>query len=90
VLNEDYKEMLQILLGSEVGFLLVGAYAMGAHGYPRATGDLDIWVESSPQNSGRIYKSLSQFGVSLSDVTKATGREKDKLDAKYLRQRHDA
>ncbi|MFX0210804.1 MAG: hypothetical protein ACFFDT_32795 [Candidatus Hodarchaeota archaeon] len=46
MLNEDYKEMLQSLSDKKVTFLVVGAYAMGAHGYPRATGDLDIWVVS--------------------------------------------
>ena len=47
MLNEDYRDMLQILLGNEVRFLVVGAYAMGAYGYPRATGDFDIWVDTS-------------------------------------------
>ena len=72
MLNEDYKEMLQILLNNEVKFLVVGAYAMGAYGYPRATGDFDIWIEASPDNSRKIYKALSEFGASLSDITKDT------------------
>ncbi len=45
MLNEDYKEMLQILLEENVKFIVVGAYALGAHGFPRATGDFDIWIE---------------------------------------------
>jgi len=53
-----YKEMLQILLNNEAKFLIVGAYAMGAYGYPRATEDFDIWIEASAENSKRIYKSL--------------------------------
>ena len=72
MLNEDYKEMLQILLNNKVKFLIVGAYAMGIHGYPRATGDLDIWVEASTENSENIYQSLSEFGAPLSEVTKST------------------
>ncbi len=76
MLNEDYKEMLQILLNNEVKFLVVGAYAMGAYGYPRATGDFDIWAEASPDNSRKIYKSLSEFGASLSDITKDTFTKK--------------
>ena len=47
MLNEDYKEMLQSLLDNEVEFLIVGAYAMAVYGYPRATGDLDLWVFTS-------------------------------------------
>ncbi|OGW76017.1 MAG: hypothetical protein A2Z72_02005 [Omnitrophica bacterium RBG_13_46_9] len=76
MLNEDYKEMLQNLLDNKVKFLIVGAYAMGAYGYPRATGDLDIWVEASTENSKRIYKSLTIFGTPLSDITKNTFSEK--------------
>jgi hypothetical protein len=76
MLNEDYKEMLQILLKNEVKFLIVGAYAMGAHGYPRATGDFDIWVEASAENSKKLYKSLSEFGAPLSDIREETFVEK--------------
>jgi len=50
--------MLQILLNNEVKFLIVGAYAMGAYGYPRATGDFDIWVEASVENSKNIQISF--------------------------------
>jgi len=76
MLNEDYKEMLQILLKNKVKFLIVGAYAMGAHGYPRATGHLDIWVEASSANSPKIYRLLSEFGAPLSEVTCDTFAEK--------------
>ena len=76
MLNEDYKEMLQLLLKNKVKFLVVGAYAMGAYGYPRATGDIDIWVEPSTENSEKIYLSLSQFGAPVSDIKKTTFCEK--------------
>ncbi len=52
MLNEDYKEMLQLLLEEQVDFIIVGAYALGAHGYPRATGDIDIWVK--PNNTKQV------------------------------------
>jgi len=76
MLNEDYKEMLQILLSNEVKFLIVGAYALGAYGYPRATGDVDIWVDATIENSKRIYRSLSEFSVPISDITENTFAEK--------------
>ena len=44
MLNKDYKDMLLALSDEKVRFLLVGAYALAAHGYPRATMDIDIWV----------------------------------------------
>ena len=72
MLNSDYKDMLQALLDNGVEFLLVGAYAMGAHGYPRATGDIDIWVGPSPDNSKRVYSALLQFGAPLREVDEAT------------------
>jgi hypothetical protein len=75
MLNEDYKEMLQGLLNNKVKFLIVGAYAMGAYGYPRATGDLDIWVETSSENSEKVYKSLVEFGAPLSEITLKTFTE---------------
>lgn len=77
MLNEDYKEMLQILLDNKVKFLVVGAYAMGAYGYPRSTGDLDIWVEASSFNSQKIYTSISAFGAPLFNITKETFAQKE-------------
>ncbi|MGZ3558870.1 MAG: hypothetical protein ACXWMJ_09655 [Syntrophales bacterium] len=75
MLNEDYREMLQILLGNDVHFLVVGAYAMGAYGYPRATGDFDIWVDTSPENSKKVYSSLATFGAPLTDISDQTFKE---------------
>jgi hypothetical protein len=54
MLNEDYKDMLHALSGETVRFLLVGAYALAAHGYPRSTMDIDIWVMPSPQNADQL------------------------------------
>lgn len=68
MLNEDYKEMLQLLLGEQVDFIIVGAYALGAHGYPRATGDIDIWVKPNNLNSKKLYKALARFGAPLDQI----------------------
>jgi len=68
MLNEDYKEMLQILLEENVKFIVVGAYALGAHGFPRATGDIDIWIEPTAVNAKKVIRSLARFRVPLSDV----------------------
>ncbi len=69
MLNKDYKEMLQLLLEEQVDFILVGAYALGAHGYPRATGDIDIWVKTDEINSINIYKALERFGAPVDQIT---------------------
>jgi len=72
MLNSDYKDMLQVLLDNGVKFLLVGAYAMGVHGYPRATGDIDIWVEPSAENSALVYSSMAAFGAPLHGIDETT------------------
>jgi hypothetical protein len=60
--------MLQILLEEQVDFIIVGAYALGAHGYPRATGDIDIWVKPNEANSRKLYKALMRFGAPLEQI----------------------
>ena len=68
MLNSDYKEMLSILSEEKVKFLIVGAFALGSYGYPRATGDIDIWVEASSVNAKKIIKSLVRFGAPMADI----------------------
>jgi Nucleotidyl transferase of unknown function (DUF2204) len=69
MLNQDYKEMLSILLENEVDFLLVGAYAMAAHGYPRATADIDIFVRADSTNLPKLYKAITEFGAPVNDIS---------------------
>lgn len=71
MLNEDYKDMLQALSDEKVKFLLVGAYALAAHGYLRATMDIDIWVMPSPQNADAVLRALHRFGAPLHNLTNA-------------------
>jgi len=70
MLNEDYRDMLHALSDEKVEFLLVGAYALAAHGYPRATMDIDIWVMPSPQNAEAVLKALGRFGAPLLNLAK--------------------
>lgn len=69
MLNEDYKEMLQCLSAENVRFLLVGAYAVAAHGYPRATKDIDIFVQPAAANASSLMRALARFGAPLSNVS---------------------
>ena len=71
MLNEDYRDMLQSFADEKVRFLLVGAYALAAHGYPRATMDIDIWVKPSPENADAVLRALGRFGAPLHDLTRA-------------------
>ena len=70
MLNEDYREILQALSDENVKFILVGAYAIAAHGYPRATMDIDIWVKPSPDNAEAVLRALRSFGAPLHNLTK--------------------
>jgi hypothetical protein len=70
MLNEDYRDMLHALSDEKAKFLLVGAYALAAHGYPRATMDIDIWVMPSPQNADAVLRALRRFGAPLHNLTK--------------------
>jgi len=76
MLNRDYKDMLQILQKHEVDYILVGAYALAAHGYPRSTLDMDIWVNPTKTNSSKLYKALSEFGAPLNEITENTFEQK--------------
>ncbi len=69
MLNSDYKEILRLLKESEVEFLLVGAYALAIHGYPRSTGDIDIWILSTPENSNKVFDVINKFGAPLFDLS---------------------
>lgn len=68
-MNQHFAEMLSALSAEDVDFLVVGAYALAAHGYVRATGDLDIWVRCSPANAERVMRSITRFGAPLQGLT---------------------
>jgi hypothetical protein len=68
MLNPDFKEMLSCLKDEAVDFIVVGAYALAAHGFPRATGDIDFWVRKSLDNAHRIMRALARFGAPLAKL----------------------
>lgn len=61
--NEDFTDLLEIFLEADVEFLVVGAHAMAAHGLPRATGDLDVFVRPDDQNAPRVLEALLRYGA---------------------------
>ena len=71
MLNPDYRDMLSILNDEGVEYLVVGAHALAAHGYPRATADIDLWVRCSEENAKRVWQALCRFGAPLQDLTLA-------------------
>jgi hypothetical protein len=69
-MNRDFVEMLGALSDQQAEFLVVGAYALAAHGVPRSTGDIDIWVRPTPENARRVWAALEGFGAPLFDLTR--------------------
>jgi predicted nucleotidyltransferase len=64
-LPSDFKEFLRLLSEKNVKYMIVGGYAVGYHGYPRSTGDMDVWVESAQENAERIVTTLKEFGFGI-------------------------
>ena len=70
-LNKDLREFLELLNSNEVEYLVVGAFAVAFHGFPRYTGDLDLLVRPTGENADRVLRTLSQFGFGKAGI-KAT------------------
>lgn len=68
-LPPDFKEFLGLMNSKTVDYLLVGGYAVGYHGYPRATGDMDIWIASNPLNAEKVVEVLREFGFNLPELS---------------------
>ena len=64
----DFKEFLSLLNANRVECLLIGGYAVGYHGYPRATNDIDIWVALNPSNAQRMVTVLREFGFDAPEL----------------------
>ncbi len=69
MLNQDFKEFVELLNKNEVEYLIVGGYAVGIHGYPRYTGDLDIWINATRQNARKMVAVLAEFGFDSFGLT---------------------
>lgn len=69
MLNRDFKEFVELLNSTGVEYLIVGGYALAAHGHPRYTGDLDIWVRASAPNVERLLAALTRFGFGSLGLT---------------------
>lgn len=67
-LPTDFKEFLKLLAEHDVRYLIVGGYAVGYHGYPRATGDMDVWVDATLANAERLVMALREFGFDVPEL----------------------
>lgn len=68
MLNRDFTDILSAFFEESVEFLVVGGYAMAFHGFVRATGDINLWIRCSEENSQRAWRALQKFGAPLFDL----------------------
>lgn len=69
MLNSDFRDILSAFCEEKVEFMLVGAYAVAAHGLPRATGDIDLWIKCRADNAQRVWRAVERFGAPIADLT---------------------
>ena len=78
-LHPDFKDFLRLLNSHNAKYLLVGGYAVGYHGYPRATADMDIWIEISESNSKRVASAFRDFGLPNEAISESLFLETNKV-----------
>lgn len=69
IFNQDFRDFIQQLNETEVKYILVGGYSVILHGYSRNTGDMDIWVEATPENYRKLKLAFLLFGMPVFDMT---------------------
>jgi hypothetical protein len=67
--NSDFEDLLAAFNAAGAEYLVVGAHALAAHGHPRASKDLDVWVHATADNAERVYRALASFGAPLDDLS---------------------
>ena len=69
-LARDFSEFIDLLNKHELDYLVVGGYALGFHGRPRYTGDLDIWIDISERNAAKMVQVIDDFGFATLGLEK--------------------
>lgn len=67
-MNDDWFELLVAMLDERARFMVVGAHAVAVHGVPRATQDIDLWIDPSQENAERVWRALAAFGAPLAEL----------------------
>ncbi len=78
-LPTEFKEFLRSFIDHDVEYLLIRGYAVGYHGYPRATADIDVWVACKESNADRIVEALKTFGFDVPELTPALFLEEHRI-----------
>ncbi|MDR4497525.1 MAG: hypothetical protein MRK02_06330 [Candidatus Scalindua sp.] len=75
----DFREFLQLLNSKNIEYLVVGGYAVGYYGYPRATGDMDVWIAINEKNASKMVDALKEFGFALPELNKHLFLKEEKV-----------
>ena len=67
-MNPDFRDILSAFSAEGVEYLVVGAYALAAHGHPRATGDIELWINAQLDHADRVWRALVRFGAPVDDL----------------------
>ena len=79
LLPDDFRDFLKLCNQKRVKYLLIGGYAVGYYGYPRATGDMDIWIERSAENAAKMVAVLIAFGFDVPELSADLFLEEGKI-----------
>ena len=66
---KDFKEFLKLLTSKEIEYLVIGGYAVGFYGYPRSTGDMDIWIAANEKNA--LNQKIKELEQTILKIEKA-------------------
>ena len=64
-LSSTFQQVLESFQFEKVRYLVIGGYTVIAHGYPSITKNIDLWVECSEGNAGRVRDALASLSVEL-------------------------
>lgn len=78
--NPDFIEFINCFNDNEVEYILIGAYSVILHGYPRTTGDLDLWVKREESNYKRISEAFKCFQMPKFEMTLENFLNVEKFD----------
>ncbi len=78
-LPKDFKDFLRLLNANGVDYLLIGGYAVIYYGYPRTTGDMDIWFAQTASNVQKLVAALRGFGFGSSEISEEVFLQENKI-----------
>jgi predicted nucleotidyltransferase len=89
MMPKDFKDLLRLLNANAAKYIIIGGHAFGVHAAPRTTKDLDLFIQSDPENARAVFRALAQFGAPLQGLSEADfvdgttfqiGKEPNRID----------